>query len=158
VEFRRAQRKPVFGSRSGKIVLRQVWPVVWRVSVSAKHGEAAPIAAAPQHLGRRETRRSSADNDDVPGSGVSALQGGGNRRRRLRLIFYEDPSIAPFGRPAVDRTEGGCVEWLAAAKTEAGMMPWTSYSVADDDSLGQRPAIVSAGGADGEYLLARAHE
>ena len=158
VEFRRAQRKPTFRRRSGKIVLRQVRPVVWRVSVSAEHGKASAIATAAQHLGRREARRSSADNDDVPGSLASAFQGGGSRCRLLRLVFDEDSPVTLFRRPAVDRTEGGRAEGLAGAKTEAGMMPWTSYGVAVDDSLGQRPAVVSAGAADGEYLLARAHE
>ena len=37
-------------------------------------------------------------------------------------------------------------------------MPWTSYGIAVNDFLGQRPAVVGAGAADGEYLLARADE
>jgi hypothetical protein len=63
VEFRRAQRDPLFGRVAGEIVLRQIRPVVGRRGIAAQHRDAAGIALAAQRLGGAAAGRASAEDD-----------------------------------------------------------------------------------------------
>src|ERR1700730_7491427 len=64
VEFRRAQRDPLFGSVAGKIILRQIRPVVGHRGIGTEHKDTASIALAAQFLGGAVAGCAAAQNDD----------------------------------------------------------------------------------------------
>src|SRR5215831_13534705 len=77
---------------------------------------------------------------------------------RLDLVAHEHRVVALFHAPARHRVEGGRGDCLAGAQTEAGMVPRTSYRVANHQALGEGPAIMRAGRADREDFIAAARE
>ena len=64
VEVIRPERDPIVLGFTGEEVLRQVWPIDGRIGIGADHQERTVVPLAPQHLGRRHARRTSADDDD----------------------------------------------------------------------------------------------
>ena len=58
------ERNPFFLRRAGEVVLGEVGPVARRGIVGTDHGEWAIVALTPQHVGRRESRRTAAHDHD----------------------------------------------------------------------------------------------
>ena len=81
-------------------------------------------------------------------------------RRRARLLAPAD--LHPIAR-ADDVVAGQGIERrrphrLTGAQVEAGVVPGAAHAVPVDRALGQRAAVVAAGCADGEDLVALAHD
>src|SRR6185503_6696263 len=82
------------------------------------------------------------------------------RRERVALDLLRDDHLvaAPLHAPRRDRRERGSSQRLARAQTETGMVPGTTNCVADQQALGERPAVVAARGAYREEFAAYARE
>src|SRR5262249_42371068 len=112
---------------------------------------------APEHLGRREPRRSAAHDHDSSGLlalGLTAL----SFVERLDLVAHKQLAVALFHAPAGHWIEGGRGNRLAWAHAERGVVPRGPDRVADNETLGERTAVVRAGRADGEEFLATARQ
>ena len=150
IELCWTQRHPLLRRIAGEIILRTVGPVVGRRIVGAHHGEAAAEALAPQHLGRRKSGGSAADDHDAVGRGrfLRVRRSGGG----LDLLAYENLAVTQFDAPACDRIERRRLDRLPGAQAEARVVPGTAHRIADQQALGERPAVVGAGSADGGVL------
>jgi len=76
----------------------------------------------------------------------------------LALSRDENFLIAPFHDPARDRRQRRRAQRFARAQVKAGVVPWTAHVIAVDASLGERAAVVRAGGADREEIVAAAEQ
>ncbi len=84
---------------------------------------------------------------------------GTNRATRRRLqrrhfFLYEHHVAAAFDAPTGNRIQRRRAQRFARFETEARMMQRTSNRLANDQALGESPAIVRAVGADGEESIA----
>src|SRR3546814_7933957 len=67
-----------------------------------------------------------------------------------------DNTVALLHAPARDGIQCGRAPDLSCAETKAGMMPWASYCIADKQTLSEWRAIMRAGSANCEHLVASA--
>src|SRR5262249_55918154 len=74
--------------------------------------------------------------------------------RRLDLLAHERLAVALLYLPARHRIERRRSDRLAGAQAEAGVMPGAAHGVIDHQALGERPAVMRAGRADRENLVA----
>ena len=160
VEVVGAKRDPFLGRVAREVVLGQVGPVVRRSVVLVDDGEPSLVARATKHLGGRGAGGAPADDHDGSGSGrpVEGDGIGGAQRIALALSRDEDFLIAPFHGPARDGRQRRRAKRFARAQVEAGVVPRTAHLVAVDESLGERAAVVRAGRADREEIVAAADE
>ena len=156
VEVVRSERQPVFGRIAGQIVLREVRAIDRRRVVAAEHRDGVLVALPAQHLGRRESGRAAADNDDA----VRRCRCLAARPRfgLLHLLAHRDGVALPLDLPAGDRAQRRRVQRLAGAQIEAGVMPRAAHRAVRDDALGERPVIVRALRPDREHLRALPHQ
>src|SRR5262249_58387313 len=77
-----------------------------------------------------------------------------------RLVFsaQETRAIALLAAPARHGVEGGRGDRLTGPQAEAGVVPRASHGVADDQSFGERAAVMRACRADREQFVAAAGE
>ena len=99
------------------------------------------------------------DDDDAFGHRASR----GRRRRRAaggrcELVAHEEPAVAPLHAPARNGVEGRRPQRLPGPQAKAGMVPRAAHRVLDEEALRERAAVMGAGGADGEHLLAAARQ
>jgi hypothetical protein len=155
VEIIRPQRQPVCWRAAGEIILGEVRPVDRRRIVIAQHHDAAAKVLTPQHLGCCESGGAAADDHHL-------VRHVGRRAARLGLwrdrLLDENRVALPLDLPAGERAQRRCVQRLAGADVEAGVMPRAADRAAVHDALGERPVIMRAFGADREHLRACAHQ
>ena len=121
--------------------------------VGAQNRDLAGEPLATEHLGRRMPRRATADDDDR--AGVCRRRA---RRRRAWLLAEHDEAIAArLDVPASDRTKRRRLRF-ARAQVEARVVPGTVHRLAVEKAVGERPAVVRAGGADCKDLFASSHQ
>ena len=60
----------------------------------------------------------------------------------------------PFDTPTGDWIERRRANRLTGAQVETGVMPWATNGVADDETVGQRTAVVRAVRTDGQHVRA----
>src|SRR5262249_41970181 len=83
---------------------------------------------------------------------------GGALAGRPDLSAPKRGPIALFPAPARHRVEGGRCDCLAGTQAEAGMVPGASHGVADNQSVGERAAVMRTSRADREQFVAMARE
>ena len=154
VKLTRAQRNPIVLRGPGEKVLRQVRPVARRRFVRAQHRQRPVVTRTAEHLGGRQPRAASPDDDN--GLRHRPRTRWRWRRDRGSLQFFPDVGLVAdqFDAPARDRIERRRTQRFAGAEAEAGVMPRTAHRVPHDQPLGQRPVIVRAVRADGEQAIA----
>src|SRR5262249_9641800 len=160
VEVVGAKRNPFLGRVAREVVLGEVGPVVRRSVVLVDDGEPSVVARAAKHLGGRGAGGAAADDDDGSRSGrpVAGDGIGGAEGVALALSRDEDFLVAPFHGPARNGRQRRRAKRFARAQVEAGVVPGTAHLVAVDESLGERAAVVGAGRADREEIVAAADE
>ena len=147
----RVKGNPVFGRGPRQVVLGEVRPVAGRVAVpstsvispwnprwrssSATQFPAAPAPTMPTECGVAPAR---ARGRTVPG--LFSLP------RTVTLPPAIETAYASTGLSA------GARRASPGAQAEAGVVPGTPNGVADDEALGERPAVVAARRPDGEGL------
>src|SRR5262249_58641596 len=97
----------------------------------------------PHHRGRGNPRRSATHDPHAfrlstrtASLAACALAG------RLDFFAHENRAIALFHAPARHRVEGGRCDRLTGPQAEAGVVPRASHGVADDQSFGDRAAVI----------------
>src|SRR4030095_8321823 len=70
----------------------------------------------------------------------------------LKLFAHEHHLAAALDSPAWNWIQGRRAQRLTAAPAEAGVMPRAPDRVLDNQSIGERPVIVSAVGTHGKEL------
>ena len=109
--------------------------------------DASAETAPPKHLGRGESSRPAANNDNpVNALSVRCLK----RLWLFDFLAHEDPAILLLDPPAGDRAQGRRAQGLATLEVEAGMMPRAADAAACHKSFGKRTAIVGTMGSDSE--------
>jgi hypothetical protein len=141
VESLGSNRDPVFGRVSGKVVLRQVGPVVRRPFIAVEQCHASIESAPPQHLGGGGSRGTRADDHDgTRERGTIHHEGKAGRERiALDLLGDENHVATPLDPPPRDRVQRGSAQCLAGAQVEAGVMPRTANGVAVNYAFGEGP-------------------
>ncbi len=148
IEFGRTQRYPFLGCGAGEIVLGEIGPVVRPRLVRAQHRDRAGVALAPQHLGRRVSRGTAADDDDQ-----FRLRTRGRPRRppcRFQLFADINHAVPLLDPPARDGVECGRPQGLAGAQGEAGVVPRAANGIGDEHPLDERTVVMAALRADRE--------
>ena len=150
-----AQRQPILRRAAGEIILGQVRPVHRRRGIAAQHDDTAAILLPPQHFGRGESRRTSADDDDLVHCGHSSCAA----RRGLLALLPDDDAIAlVLDLPDGKRIERRRARGFSAAQVKAGVVPGTTDAVANHEAIRKRPVIMAAIRVDGENPGACAHQ
>ena len=70
------------------------------------------------------------------------------------FLADDDCLARPLDAPAGDRVQGGGAQRFAGAQAEAGVVQRAADRVVDQQTVGERAAVVRADRADGEDLLA----
>ena len=148
VEVGRPQRYPFLGRVAGQVVFGQIGSIIWSRVIGAQHRDRTGIALATQHLGRRVSRGTAAEDNDRlrPGSCCrprSAL-------RRFELFADIDFSVLLFDPPAPDRVQRRGAQCLSGAQAKAGVVPGASDGIRHQHPLGERTVIMGALGTDRE--------
>ena len=118
--------------------------------VGAEQQDLAVVALAAQRLGRRFAGRARADDGDGPQRRL-APQASPARRAARRTRIGRAGALDVVAGEGVQRRRA---QRRAGAQIEAGVVPGAADGVAVERALGQRAAVVGAGRADGEDLLA----
>ena len=152
IELGGPERNPIVLCFARKVILRKIGTIDRRIRVGANHGERSVVAFTPDHFGGRDARRASSDDDNR--GGACGRWDRGSSLRRLHLVPDEYPIALALDAPAGNRIERGCAQRLARAQAEARVMQRTPDGVADDESFGERPAVVRAVCPDRKQLAA----
>jgi hypothetical protein len=97
------------------------------------------VSWTPQHFRRGVACRTAAHDDDVLGR----FRRAGRAEFPLgRPLAHEELAVAGFNLPEHDRGKGERAQRLARAKTETGVMPRAANGIADDETGGQRGAVM----------------
>ena len=150
VEVLILERDPCFGGIARQIVLGKIGPVAWRGRVLAQHRQSAAIAETAKPFRRGESRRAAADDDDALrlfGRYVAYFSSG------FELGSDEQALALDLDLPPGQGIEGRSLDRGAGPEAEAGMVPWTSYGLADDKAFRERGSVMCARGADGRPFV-----
>jgi len=154
VELGRAEGDPLLRRLAGQVVLGQVRAIHRAGGLGRHEGDGTGIPGAPQCLRGGGAGGTAAHDHD----GAGRPRRHARRRRHLSLGADAHTPVRAPHVPAGDRVEGGGADGFAGAKAQARVMPRTAHRVPDHEPLGERAAVVRAGRAGGEDLLAPAHE
>jgi hypothetical protein len=69
------------------------------------------------------------------------------------LVANDDPVVDPLDPPARNGIECRRSNRFAGAQAEAGVMPGATDGVANDETIGERPFVMGAVGADGKDVV-----
>ncbi len=150
VELGRMQRDPLLGSAPREVILRQIRPVVRHVRVGIDDGDRPGVALSTEGL-RGAVPRGTASHDDDALGRVRPPRGpaGG-----LTPGPDEHLAATPLHVPARQIVQRRRPQRLTCPEAEAPMMQRAAHRVAHHQPLGERAAVVGAGRADGEPLVA----
>src|ERR1700687_1768025 len=151
----RTQRQPILRRATGKIILRQIWPIDRRSGIVAQHDDVAAKILPPQHVCRGKARRAATDDYDLAGRIDGSLAA---RLRLLALLPDEDAIALVLNLPDSERDKRRRARSLPSAQIEARVMPGTADALADYESIRERPVIMAAMRVDGENLRSGADQ
>ena len=139
----------------GREALREHGAVVGHFGLAIEQADAALVALAAQHLGRRAARRAR-PNDDHGGRVRRRFGGadGGQRVGQCLLAGHVGAAVALSHRPTRQRVEGGGAQGRPGAQAETGVVPGAAHGVAVEQALAQRRAQVATLGRDGKDFIA----
>jgi hypothetical protein len=155
IKLCRPQRQPLGGGGSGQKVLRQIRSVARQVRVAAEHRHRPGVAFTAQCFGSSLPGRTAAHDDDgfrharVGGAGLGAGHA---------LAGDVGLAVPLFYLPATHAAQRRRTQRLAGAQAESRVVPGAAHGVAHHQALGQRAAVVGAGGAHGKQLAAVARQ
>ena len=147
------QGDPLLRRVSGEVVLGEIGAIDRAGFFVAYEGDGSGVALGSKCF----------DTGGAGGAGADHHHGGGRLRRGGRRGQIEFPSDTDVAGVVLDgvtgqRREGGCSERLTGLEAETGVVPRAADGVVDDESFGERSAVVGAGGAQGEQAIAPANE